>query len=34
MKFYDLVPFALTLTPQTIAAAAATLGTDSDEEKE
>jgi len=34
MKFYDLVPFALTLTPQTIAAAAASLGADADEEKE
>ena len=34
MKFYDLVPFALTLTPQTIAAAAASLGADANEEKE
>jgi hypothetical protein len=34
MKFYDLVPFALTLTPASIAAAAATIGADADEEKE
>ncbi len=36
MKFYELVPFALTLTPKAIADAAAALGagTDGDETKE
>jgi predicted transcriptional regulator len=30
MKFYDVTPFALDLTPETIRAAARTLSTDSD----
>jgi DNA-binding transcriptional ArsR family regulator len=34
MKFYELVPFALSLTPASIAAAADTYGADADAEKE
>jgi predicted transcriptional regulator len=34
MKFYDVTPFALQLTPQTISAAARTLRMDSDLEAE
>jgi predicted transcriptional regulator len=34
MKFYEVTPFAVLLTPQSIAAAAPTLGSDSDMDAE
>jgi hypothetical protein len=34
MKFYEVAPFALHLTPETIRTAARTLSTDSDPEAE
>ena len=34
MKFYEVVPFALNLTPETIKIAARTLSTESDLEAE
>jgi predicted transcriptional regulator len=34
MKFYEVAPFALNLTPETVRAAARTLSTDSDLEAE